>query len=1117
MRQMAFDNELYEFCRDCAAAAYDDDGNNIPPELAKVLTAHHNENIEIYNYNDIINENNVRVVISQEKHINTTQINVVIRGTYKEQWFGNMNICPPKNIEGGDSYEFYTFDEDDDKTHYNFLIASNGVYQNLIDYIGKYSNNTENVSVVITGHSRGGAVSNLLAKRLTDDYDFKPNVVAYTFATPNVSPYTPTMEYYSNIFNFCKNQDFIPYIPLTNYNWNYWKYGKTYIESSNNNTVYCNKLTDLMVSNQYAPNVEEYYSKKFQNETYGYYISLYNYMCSDLALPMSGGPVKNFFRTKDIMRRTGNNYKGLKKLSSLMSQNLSKILLNHYQVKYSNLEFDDYIIYTYIDALGRCNVGGLDNYLLNQNVLTQSLNNNIQYKNTGYQIRSCLTEFQSILQFLLCEDDDEVSNVDKLGWDIDDTSTWAGITFNNSGNITKIDLPFKDLYGTINLSNFSELEYVDISSNWIDTIYLLNDTALTYLDVGDNELQSCIVSTNTALEYLDCSFNNIGTLNVSNNTLLTELSCSNCGLSTLDLSNLINLETLDCSFNNLNSIDTSYNASLTSLYCVMNYLDLTNSVLINGFDTISIRDNSDVVYEPQYLPHNAVFDIGELNAIQSIGSANADLGMVDNGIFNLEKMQEYFEFEKVNGVYRVSKIYFDNESISGALNCSDFTELKEVYCSDTGITSLNLSACSDTEIINCSNAELCTLILPANTAQSSSEIYDLECEGNHLDINIFSPAIIANIESKENAVIDYRHQLIDAEAEDFDSNDYSTLTNLYNQLNNANILDWDLDEPGYFDEIDWRYDTQSQTYKICACDFSLLKIEGNCDLSNSTDLEDLCFLGTNIATVELPGISIPAYAFYDCKRLEAVTISNNSVSIGNLAFYNNKTLQGVYVPNTVVNIAENAFEDCDNVKLAGEENSYVESYAQTNSIPFETGYFVCGNVVVKQTSSGGHSGHYPVEGASVSEGDNTCETDKYGYYVSFGANNGAHTFDLTYPYGWDLEIDAVISNAPMIVTTAIPMVICDYNTDGYINGRDYAFFKTANVQVGDTDFKYYDINKDGIKNNNDWQAVWGLLGEERPNIQQDLMPRALLRVSPQRQYKNNTERNGIEIIEGIDD
>ena len=87
--------------------------------------------------------------------------------------------------------------------------AANMVGANLKDYID--GRNLEDPIVLITGHSKGASVSNVLADKLNRvedaQLDITPsNVYAYTFATLNVSKKISTT--YANIFNILNEHDF---------------------------------------------------------------------------------------------------------------------------------------------------------------------------------------------------------------------------------------------------------------------------------------------------------------------------------------------------------------------------------------------------------------------------------------------------------------------------------------------------------------------------------------------------------------------------------------------------------------------------------------------------------------------------------------------------------------------------------------------------------------------------------------------------------------------------------------------------------------------------------------------------------------------------------------------
>jgi len=143
---------------------------------------------------------------------NETELAVVIKGTTLDEWYGNMNI--------GENTE----------RHRSFEQANKEVQQTIVTYMNDYGLNNVSINFLVTGHSRGAAVANLLAVDLNEG-KFKisgmKSVVAYTFATPNNSKKT---KMYDNIFNFCFEDDFVTQVPLQK--WGYGKSGVTYMVSA---------------------------------------------------------------------------------------------------------------------------------------------------------------------------------------------------------------------------------------------------------------------------------------------------------------------------------------------------------------------------------------------------------------------------------------------------------------------------------------------------------------------------------------------------------------------------------------------------------------------------------------------------------------------------------------------------------------------------------------------------------------------------------------------------------------------------------------------------------------------------------------------------------------------
>ncbi len=96
-----------------------------------------------------------------------------------------------------------------------FLGARNDVIANLNQYLQDNENNFEDERIIlVTGHSLGAAVANLVADSLNSNEEWgSDKIYAYTFATPNVGNHITTD--YTNIFNILNRSDYITLVPCS--------------------------------------------------------------------------------------------------------------------------------------------------------------------------------------------------------------------------------------------------------------------------------------------------------------------------------------------------------------------------------------------------------------------------------------------------------------------------------------------------------------------------------------------------------------------------------------------------------------------------------------------------------------------------------------------------------------------------------------------------------------------------------------------------------------------------------------------------------------------------------------------------------------------------------------
>jgi len=116
-------------------------------------------------------------------------ISASIRGfNYGQEWFDNFNV----GLTG---------------EHNGFAARADIVNTALKSYLSENGYAKDNVQLLINGYSRGGAVANLLAKRVNDDVVAKAeNIYAYTFEAPKGALERGE---YNNIYNIISSGDII--------------------------------------------------------------------------------------------------------------------------------------------------------------------------------------------------------------------------------------------------------------------------------------------------------------------------------------------------------------------------------------------------------------------------------------------------------------------------------------------------------------------------------------------------------------------------------------------------------------------------------------------------------------------------------------------------------------------------------------------------------------------------------------------------------------------------------------------------------------------------------------------------------------------------------------------
>jgi len=188
-------------------------------ENTKFLATSGYSNVKEYHVQSSDSEdgNDTTNIVIGSKVYNTNQvdINVAILGTQTtEEWDSNVDVG-----SSNPNYSALTGEHSDwtnKKNHKGFDVTANRVKAKINAYISNNCTSGKPVSLLITGHSRGAAVANILGayyeKNTTtavENHTIKP--FTYTFACPYVTdPFTGT---YSTIVNIINTDDLVPYVP----------------------------------------------------------------------------------------------------------------------------------------------------------------------------------------------------------------------------------------------------------------------------------------------------------------------------------------------------------------------------------------------------------------------------------------------------------------------------------------------------------------------------------------------------------------------------------------------------------------------------------------------------------------------------------------------------------------------------------------------------------------------------------------------------------------------------------------------------------------------------------------------------------------------------------------
>lgn len=154
----------------------------------------------------------------------TNIIITVVRGTVGSEWYSNYNIGPLR----------------DNAFHEGFMQAGTDLMNELLRFYLRNEFHKSETKFWIMGHSRGAAVANYVAGKLTETglCAKAEDIYAYTFATPAIARMVEngqltSLEEYPNIKNYLYSGDIVTKVPPEGMLWGFSRFGRNYtLESS---------------------------------------------------------------------------------------------------------------------------------------------------------------------------------------------------------------------------------------------------------------------------------------------------------------------------------------------------------------------------------------------------------------------------------------------------------------------------------------------------------------------------------------------------------------------------------------------------------------------------------------------------------------------------------------------------------------------------------------------------------------------------------------------------------------------------------------------------------------------------------------------------------------------
>lgn len=468
------------------------------------------------------------------------------------------------------------------------------------------------------------------------------------------------------------------------------------------------------------------------------------------------------------------------------------------------------------------------------------------------------------------------------------------------------------------INTLTNLETLDVLYGMIGTTFTLSNMPnLKKIICTGTNVEAINLSGLPNLETLVCQSNNLTTLNCSGLPGLKELDCSYNDITSLNVSGLTNLTSLVCNSNMFTSLDLSDNVNLKRLEC-SNFLgtsiDLSH---LTSLETLKLSASALTSLDLSQLTsmhtldcgnshHLNVLNVSNLPALKNLYCSDGSLTSINTtGTNNIEEIlcgDNNITSIDVSNMPNLYRLWCYENQIT-TLNIAADTALTDLNCKNNLITNLDVTNLVNLQYLNCSNNQISAL----NTS-NLVQLLNLDCSNNTITVP-FNTAQLTNLGN-----LNFSNNLVG-------SLNTTNLTSLRTLNFNNNLID--------------SIDTANLDLRSLSCaDNNLSSI----DVAHFNNLRNLNCANNHIAALNLPTVTYytptnshtPARMVLRCENNLFTTLDFSTLNCNNVYVYlaNNPNLTQVNLKNSNSAYKVYSMENCPelNYICINESNSTFVPY-----------------------------------------------------------------------------------------------------------------------------------------------------------------------------------------------